>query len=411
MKGLIRWCIGYLLVEISGYGQERLLNLCGHHGIGLWEVVCRNGIYRCCVLRTDFKQMTALVRKSRSRLIVREKHGFPWMLHRHKRRKWFVAGIPLCLILLYVFSLHIWRMEFDGNSYFTDELLKKTLKEQGYETGMRKSEILCDELEMMLRETYPEITWVSAQINGTGLYIQIRENKEIMSVEEETSIPCDLVASCDGVITSMITRSGTPLVKQGDTVSAGQVLVRGIVELYNDSKEKTGEHKVAADADVLATTVISYEDNIAMEYPVKWYTGEKRYQPVLQLGERRISLDLSGGRDGTWETLYDSVTMYGHLSLGSQMELPVTWQITTLREYEETQAIYSKEQAVSLAEENCARFFEKLLEKGVQIIEKNVRIDNMGDECVASGTVTVIQSIGQSVPIVENLDVQEETSN
>ena len=35
----------------------------------------------------------------------------------------------------------------------------------------------------------------------------------------------------------------------------------------------------------------------------------------------------------------------------------------------------------------------------------------MGDECVASGTVTVIQSIGQSVPIVENLDVQEETSN
>ena len=78
---------------------------------------------------------------------------------------------------------------------------------------------------------------------------------------------------------------------------------------------------------------------------------------------------------------------------------------------EENHAIYSNQQAISIAEENCLRFFEKLLEKGVQIIEKNVRIDMIGEECVAEGTITVIGPIAQSVPIAENTVHQEETNN
>ena len=97
--------------------------------------------------------------------------------------------------------------------------------------------------------------------------------------------------------------------------------------------------------------------------------------------------------------------------IGSQFTLPVSWQLSTLREYEENQAIYSNQQAISIAEENCLRFFEKLLEKGVQIIEKNVRIDMIGKECVAEGIVTVIGPIAQSVPIAENTVHQEETNN
>ena len=72
-------------------------------------------------------------------------------------------------------SLRIWAIDFDGNSYFTDELLLETLRDAGYETGMEKSGIVCDSLELLLRETYPEITWVSAQIKGTRLIVQLRE--------------------------------------------------------------------------------------------------------------------------------------------------------------------------------------------------------------------------------------------
>ena len=39
MEMVMRWCQGYLLVELSGYSPERLLNLCSFNQIELWELV------------------------------------------------------------------------------------------------------------------------------------------------------------------------------------------------------------------------------------------------------------------------------------------------------------------------------------------------------------------------------------
>lgn len=407
MRRIMRWWTGYLLVELSGYSPERFLNLCSYHGIDIWNLMNIKGKYRFYVSAADFKELVTYVRKSKTRLIILEKIGLPFQLRRHRKRKWFAAGVLLCGICLYLLSLYIWDIDFDGNSYFTDELLMETLLEQGYEAGMRRDQIVCDDLEMMLRETYPDITWVSAQIKGTRLLIQIRENTGIQVAENEEKAACDLVASCDGVITEIITRSGTPLVKAGDTVTSGQVLVSGTVELFNDSKEKTGEHQVEADATILAQTTLEYADRFSLTYPTKWYTGKRRYQLSVWFFEKEIFID---GNIRGFDT-YDIVSEPGQIRIGEDFLLPVRWQWNILREYEEIQAIYSREQAISIAEANCQQFFENLLEKGVQIIEKNVRIDMMGDECIAEGTLTVIQEIGKQVPITPNLGEQEETDD
>ena len=54
------------------------------------------------------------------------------------------------------------------------------------------------------------------------------ENQPLTDAAETVSAAgTDLVASANGVITSMITRIGTPLVHVGDTVEEGQILVTG----------------------------------------------------------------------------------------------------------------------------------------------------------------------------------------
>lgn len=407
MERLMRWCMGYLLVELSGYSPERLLNLCCYHQIEIWNLVCIKGKYRFFVKAQDFKKMVGFVRKSKSRLIILEKRGLPFFIRRHRKRKLFAGGIAVCGMLLYVLSLHIWDIDFAGNSYFTDELLTETLMEHGYETGMAKSDIICEDMEMMLRETYPEITWVSAQIRGTRLIVQIRENTGILTVEPVDETPCDLVAARDGVIKEIITRSGMPLVKAGDTVTAGQILVSGVVKLYNDSQEKIGEHQVRADATVMAQTTLPYHDSFLLTHPVKWHTGRERYQLSLWLFDQEFFLD--GNIKGF--DVYDIVSEQGKLIIGEDFTLPIRWQVNRLCEYEETSAIYSKKQAISMAEENCERFFENLLEKGVQIVEKNVRIDMMGDECIAEGTLTLIEEISTEAAIAPNMGEQEESND
>ncbi len=404
MNRLMRWMQGYLLVELSGYSPERLLNLCSYNRIELRELVNVGGKYRFLVRASDFKQMVGFVRKSKSRLVILEKRGLPFFLRRHRGRSLFAAGIFLCLALLYLMSLRIWAIDFDGNSYFTDELLLETLRDAGYETGMEKSGIVCDSLELLLRETYPEITWVSAQIKGTRLIVQLRENTGILAAEPVEETPCDLVAAKDGVITEIITRSGTPQVKAGDTVTAGQVLVSGVVELYNDSGEKTGEHQVQADATVKASTTLAYEDRFPLEHQVKWYTGAERYQLTLWIFGRRLFLD--GNIHGF--SVYDTVSEQGQLSIGEDFFLPVRWQWTALREYEEQTALYSEEEARARAEEKLETYVQNLLEKGVQIIENNVRIDMMGGECITQGSFSLIEEIGQEAPLAQTTGEQEE---
>ena len=80
-----------------------------------------------------------------------------------------------------------------------------------------------------MREDFDEITWVAAAVKGNHLYISIKENDSFEGGIKSTEIPENIIASDDGTIESIITRSGTPLVKKGDNVEKGQVLVSGVV--------------------------------------------------------------------------------------------------------------------------------------------------------------------------------------
>ena len=139
MNRLIFWMQGYLAVELSGYSPERLLNLCSYNRIELWDLVCVGGKYRFFVRASDFKQMVGFVRKSKSRLVILEKRGLPFFLRRHRGRGLFAMGILVCAALLYLMSLRIWTIDFDGNSRFTDELLMETLREAGYDLQIELS--------------------------------------------------------------------------------------------------------------------------------------------------------------------------------------------------------------------------------------------------------------------------------
>ena len=111
---------------------------------------------------------------------------------------------------------------------------------------MLKSRVDCPGIVKNIREEYNDIVWVSASVDGSRLKIQIKENEDTLlgsadnveNRETETENddkakgivsdelhPTDLIASADGVITSIVTRSGIPQVHAGDQVKKGDILV------------------------------------------------------------------------------------------------------------------------------------------------------------------------------------------
>ena len=92
--------------------------------------------------------------------------------------------------------------------------------------GCPKKKINCSEVAAAVRKNFPEITWVSARIEGTRLILNIQEGIIPQKTNSNTS-PCNLLADKDGVITDMIVRRGIPVKSPGIPAKRGTSGIRG----------------------------------------------------------------------------------------------------------------------------------------------------------------------------------------
>ena len=103
-------------------------------------------------------------------------------------------------------------------------------------TEKNRFKINASEIENKFLLNNDDVFWVSVNMRFTTAYIELKEKTgKRMEIYDFTGA-CDIFAERDGRIISMITTSGTPLVKVGDSVCAGDKLVsREYVDRYGKS--------------------------------------------------------------------------------------------------------------------------------------------------------------------------------
>ncbi len=395
LTSFFRYLYGYVRVRLTGYSPERFLNLCKAHEIEIWDLQNNGGYYEMNLSIRDFRRLRPLRRKARAHLLVTERHGLPFFLHQYRNRKMFAVGILLCIAFLYVMSLFIWNIHIEGNYSRTTNVILDYLESEHIVHGMRKSQVDCKEIQSMIRIQFPDIIWVSAEIRGTRLLIRIRENMDSLPIEAETEEeePRDIVASREGIITSVLVRKGISQIQVGDEVESGQLLISGCIDILNDNGEVANYQYTAADADIYASTSYTYYDEFVLSHEVRHPTGKKRHGFYAKIGGKTISLKLRP----SFET-YSSLNTEYPLKLTENFYLPLTFGSTLYEEYEIYTETYSEEEAKSLAEANLDEFLENLIEKGVQIIENNVKIEVSANTCTAYGTISAVEEIGSYQP-------------
>ena len=253
MIALIRYCKGYVRISVRGYAPERFMNLCANRAIVLWELNGHDGFYTMCISLSDFFKIRDIVHKTKTRVAVLEKRGLPFFLQDVRHRKMFLLGVFLCSAFLILMSQFIWAMEFDGNRMITEEELKRYLEDEGIRYGTPRHFFSAETLEKGLREAFEEISWASVSLQGTKLVVKIQEDilpdtaqKQELSKFENGA---DLVASCSGTVVSILTRSGIPTVRPGDSVSRGDLLISGRIPVKNDDETVREYLSVVADGD------------------------------------------------------------------------------------------------------------------------------------------------------------------
>ena len=369
---------GTVRVRVTGGSLARFLNLCAFAGIGIERVVWREEACFFTVGVRDFFRCRPYAKKAGVRLKIVKKSGLSFFLYRNRRRKLWAAGLVSFLFLLWFFTLFLWDISFEGNRRYTDDELAHFLQSRGIVCGIRKSRVSCSGLEEEIREAFDGITWVSARLSGTRLTVSVRENEAPPFVPdtEGDEAPGDLVAEADAVITSVVVRRGLALVKAGDAVTAGQLLVTGTVPIRDDAGQTAGERYVRADADVIGIRTRVEKKEFSLWHRVGTPTGRVRRGLALTAGTLGF-VWLWPAKDGEWQT----EVRYRRLKLPSGASLPLAAGSVVSREISSYEARYTQEELLALAEDFKRQTAEKFVEKGVHIIENNVKILVDGPVC------------------------------
>lgn len=412
MFALIRFLRGYVRIYVTGYSTERFMNLCCVYGICLWDI---EDVYRddesgktMNIAIRDFYRLRTITRKTKTKVHILKKTGFPFFVRRMGQHKMFVGGLFLCLFALYVLSKFIWTIELDGNGELTEDIFRDFLQAQNVAVGMKIEDLDIDGFEKAIRNEYDYITWASAKVIGTRLVVSVKENN-VEGMKEETSLeaPTDLLANQDGTIIAMITREGVPVKKIGDTVTKGEVLVSGQIPILNDDGTTKGWHYCHADADVVIETTISFSEKMDVSYIKKEPTGNVHTRWGIKIGTLFFEIGRKGGN-----TRWEGVQEYTQLQIMKDFYLPVFYGKTVYTEYEKKRANYTEGELKNLLLEKYNTYEQSLMEKGVQIVEKNVKIEQKKKTMVLSGTIKVNLPIGVRHPSViepNQTGSQEET--
>ena len=359
-----------LEICVSGENVERFLNLCSFHDIKLSNITNIDNKYYMNLSSEDFFKLKSIIKKSNVKVKITKKKGFLFQIKKQAKRKLFFITPFLCLLLLWISSHLLWGIRIEGNSAVTDDLIEEFLKEQGIYYGMPLSQIPIYKLKTNLRTKYDEITWVSIYLEGSYLQISLKERDTTEFTTNSSITGENLVAPAAGTIESVLVRQGTAKVAAGDTVEKGDVLIEGKVLIPEQDGSIKETKYCKADGDVYIVYPYTIEEIISLEHVEKQYTG-KTYQKYIFIWNNKL-----------WEfpsfkvpfLKYDCVTTPVNFQLLKIISLPLEIHQATYLDYVMIRQKYMITEAKKLAEHKLNKIISSLEEKGVQIIEKNVKI-------------------------------------
>ena len=377
MIQLIRFLKGYVSIKVWGFSPERFMNLCSNHNIFLWDIKNHGEYYTMNISLKGFYRLKPISRKTGTRVVITKRCGLPFLSVKMKKRKIFLAGFIGSVLFWLWMSGFIWAVEIDGNYYVSTDVFNDFLKNKGIEAGIKKNSVPIEEVEKAIRKEFQIVTWTSVRIEGTKLLIQVKENDLSMPGKDEGSEEIlaedgmDITAQKDGVIVSIVTRAGVPLVKEGTEVKKGDVLVEGGIPIMNEDGTLKRYEYCRADADIMLKCIYSYNEKTNEKYEKKVYTGKERKRYFVMVGEKK--LQLPSFRKNYEE--FDVIEEKKQFCLFENYYLPLYIGSELTREYYVEENFYTKEEIKTIFELKIQKFIETLEEKGVQIIEKNVTIN------------------------------------
>ncbi len=356
---------GFFFGEVTLVGEqiESVLNLCMTHSLPYAEIRREETGFSIRLLPRDAKMLLRFAEEEGIALRMSARSGLPYLVCRYRHRVGLFVGCAMVAVLMIYASMIVWRVQITGNERLHSSTIEELLSLYGIRTGRFIPSLSLDETETKILLENPDIAWISLHLSGTTLQVELRETKR---GSERDGLSANLVASVDGLIERVEVLDGRVMVKVGDAVKKGDMLVSG---LY-DSMRMT-----AASGAVYARTVRNITVTVPFDYEKKVYTGRALQEKTLIFFGNEIKVFTNTGKAGdTCDIIYYEKM----LALGDGKEIPIGMRTQKCLEYTMQAARYTEEEAMNEAFRRLSVTLRSLAED-TELLSKDIAFE-MTDE-------------------------------
>lgn len=393
----VYFLLGYVEVYVSAFYTTDVLNLCMYYAIPYSNFrTCDDGGICLSFKRSDYKKILYECSSRGIEICKRREGGIPHIISKYKRRWGIILGIFVSALMIFYFNSFVWEIRVEGNNTLTASEIVNMLDSYGVRVGANKKRIDVSSVENKVLIDSDDISWISINIQGNIASVEIREN--IKGKEKNEIKFANVVAEKSGVIEYTEIYNGNLVVRSGQYVDEGDLLISGIY----DSK-RVGFRFTRAAGCVYARTVEEIIIKIPLEYEEKEYSGVVKYEKNLNFFG--FSLKIS---KKVWnsEKFYDTINRVEEYDLFGAIHVPVYLQKTSYHEYK----YVKKKRALSDAE--TLAYFElnrKISELGdVELIGKSISTETTENELILICTLTCIEDIGKISEFDVDLSLRDE---
>lgn len=391
LKILLSYLLGYVDVEIEGYYIERFMNLCASQNIMLWKLSYINKtILHARLIKKDFKRLRSICRKTGCVIKIKKKNGIPFILNKYKKRKIFVAFLVIVFFLTISLSGFIWNIEIIGNETILSNDILKIVNECGLNIGTWKKSINTKKIINDLRIKRDDIAWVGIEQKGTNVIIKIVEADKKPDIINEEEF-CNIISDKDAMILKISAANGTPLVKEGDVVKKGDLLIGGWMDgKYTDRRYLHAQGEVQAKV---------------------WYTNKQRVELIEMKKEETgnceigYSVNINKFKINFYKRLskfknYDTIEENKKLSIFSNFYLPIEIIKRTNNEYKNVQIVHTIEEAKQIGVQRAEEILKKQIENNENILNEQINTYDNATYVEVEVTYEVQENIGTKEKIV-----------
>ena len=323
---------GYRVFRVDEDGTETLANALLSLGI---TSRIRNNF--CEVRATDAeklrKRLEGKVNFSESELF-----GIPGFIYRSRKRLGTALGLVIALLCIFYSSGRVWDVRVTNTEGVDAEAALSLLGELGLEDGAKWRMLDLDKLEARFLSASEDVSWININRRGTVAYVTLKEKTNY--TEDGGGLGyCNIVAARDGVIEEITVKRGHAVVKPGDVVKAGDLLISGVIP------GELGGGFLRAEGTVVARVFEVYSAEVPKICEEKVYVGEQRCELSYKILGFSINILKNSGN---LPSSCDIINYKSEAMLFGRYKLPITKSVGTAVIYEmRTRQLTDEEVALS----------------------------------------------------------------